>query len=381
MTRSILASAMLISVMTGCTDSNPAVSKPQAAAPASVATVEVVSQKLNTTVSLPAQLLPYETVDVYPKVTGFIETIRVDRGSRVRRGDLLVRLSAPELVAQRAQAEAGIRAAESQLASAQAKFASDQGTYLHLAAAAKTPGVVAENDLLVANQATVADKGAVAAAQSNINAAQETLRSVAQTESYLDIDAPFSGVVTTRNLHPGALVGPTSGQAGTMPIVQIVDTDRLRLVVPVPEAQVGAMKEGQAVSFMVPAYPGQTLHAPIARISHDVDMKTRTMPVELDVHNTDGKLSPGSFATVVWPVKRNYPTMFVPQTAVTSDQQHTFVIRVRDNKAEWVTVQTGQTVGGNTEVFGDLQPGDQIVKTASDSIRDGQEVAVNAGKA
>lgn len=380
MTRFMLATALLLSLLTGCSDSTPAASRPQAASPLPVETVAVISQTLNTTVSLPAQLMPFETVDVYPKVTGFIDTIRVDRGSRVRKGDPLVRLSAPELVAQRAQAEAGLRAAESQLSSAQAKLASDEGTYLHLASAAKTPGVVAANDLFVANQTAAADQGAVAAAQSNVNAAGETLRSVTQMESYLSIAAPFDGVVTTRNLHPGALVGPASGPGGAMPIVQIVDTDRLRLVVPVPEAEVGAMKEGQEVSFMVPAYPGQMFHAPIARISHDVDANTRTMPVELDVRNTGGRVTPGSYTTVSWPVRRSYPTMFVPLTAVTSDQQHTFVIRVRENKAEWVTVQPGQVVGSNTEVFGDLEPGDQVVKTASDSIRNGQEVAVGLGK-
>ena len=140
------------------------------------------------------------------------------------------------------------------------------------------------------------------------------------------------------------------------------------------------MKEGQEVSFAVPAYPGQTFRAPIARISHDVDVSTRTMPVELDVHNTDGRLSPGSYATVTWPVQRAYDTMFVPLTAVTSDQQHSLVIRVRDGKAEWVTVQTGQAVNSEIEVFGGLQAGDQVVRTASDSIRNGQEVSAKAVK-
>jgi RND family efflux transporter MFP subunit len=371
--------ALLVTTLAGCDGSKPPAAT-TAQSELSVETVPVASRKLDTAVSLPAQLLPYETVDVYPKVTGFIDSIKVDRGSRVKKGELLVRLSAPELVAQRSQAEAALRAAESQLATMQAKLASDQGTYLHLASAAKTPGVVAENDLMVANQTAVADKGAVAAAEHNINAARDALRSVTQMESYLNIEAPFNGVVTTRNLHPGALVGPASGQGGAMPIVQIVDTDRLRLVVPVPEAQVGAMKEGLEVSFTVPAYPGQSFHAPIARISHDVDVNTRTMPVELDIQNRDGRLTPGSFATVMWPVRRAYPTLFVPTTAVTSDQQRSFVIRVRGGKAEWVTVQTGQTVNSEVEVFGGLQPGDQVVRTASDSIRNTQDVTSRAAK-
>jgi len=370
---------LLAAALMGCDGSKPPASNTAQAA-VSVETVAVVSKKLDAPVSLPAQLLPYETVDVFPKVTGFIDAIKVDRGSRVKKGDLLVRLTAPELVAQRSQAESALRAAESQLASAQARLASDQGTYQHLAAAAKTPGVVAENDLLVANQTAVGDKGAVAAAESNIGAARDALRSVTQMESYLNIEAPFNGVVTTRNLHPGALVGPASGQGGAPPILQIVDTDRLRLVVPVPEALVGAMKEGQQVGFTVPTYPGQTFHAPIARIAHNIDLNTRTMPVELDVQNRDGRLSPGSFVNVTWPVQRTYPTLFVPTTAVTSDQQHSFVIRVRDGKAEWVTVQTGQSVSSNVEVFGGLQPGDEVVRTASDSIRSGQSVSTQAAK-
>jgi membrane fusion protein (multidrug efflux system) len=195
-----------------------------------------------------------------------------------------------------------------------------------------------------------------------------------QLESYLEIRAPFDGIVTTRNLHPGALVGPASGQSGTMPIVQIVDTDHLRLVIPVPEAYVGEMQVGQPVAFTVPAYPGETFHAPIARISRDVEPNTRTMPVELDVHSSDGRLSPGSFSSVQWPVHRALPTLFVPVSAVTNDQQRTFVERVRNGKAEWVDVVTGLSVDGNIEVFGDLQPGDQVIHSATDAIRPGQQV-------
>jgi RND family efflux transporter MFP subunit len=134
------------------------------------------------------------------------------------------------------------------------------------------------------------------------------------------------------------------------------------------------MQTGQQVAFTVPAYPGQTFHAPIARISHDVDPNTRTMPVELDVHSPDGHLSPGSFSSVQWPVHRAAPTMFVPVTAVTNDQQRTFVERVRDGKAEWVDVVTGLSVNGNIEVFGDLKPGDEVIRNATDAIRAGQQV-------
>src|ERR1700751_5069214 len=152
MKTSLIVLVLSLSIL-GCNGSP----KPEAgkANDTNVQTVDVVavsSQKLATVFTLPAQLVPFQTVDIYPKVTGFLDMIRVDRGSRVHKGELIIRLSAPELVAQRAQAESALRAAEAQLTTAQAKLASDNGTYLHLVSAAKTPGVVAENDVMVASQ-------------------------------------------------------------------------------------------------------------------------------------------------------------------------------------------------------------------------------------
>ncbi len=368
-------------LLSGCSSSmEPQPQANQAAGdkpPQQVITVPVESQKLDTTATLPAQIEPYEAVDIYPKVTGFLETIRVDRGSRVKAGEVIIRLSAPELVAQRTQAEASLHSAESQLAAARAKLASDRGTYLHLEAAAKTPGVVAGNDLLVAEQTTAADSALVEAASNNVQGARDSLRSVTQLESYLEIRAPFEGVVTQRNLHPGALVGPASGQSGAQPIVRIESIGRLRVVVPVPEAYAAGVQEGQQVTFRVPAYPDRTFHAPIARISHDINQQTQTMQVELDFHNTGAQITPGSFTSVEWPIHRSYATLFVPSSAVATDLQRTFVIRVREGKAEWVDVKTGVMMNGKTEVFGDLQPSDIVVRNATDSLLNGSRVSVH----
>src|SRR5258705_1365374 len=317
--RTVIVAPALLLFLCGCNGNPKAAAGKQPETDAqTVEVVPVASQKLATVFTLPAQLVPFETVDIYPRVTGFMDMIHVDRGSRVHKGELIIRLSAPELVAQRAQAESALRAAESQLTTAQAKLAADKGTYLHMASAAKTPGVVAENDVMVASQTVSADQGQVQSTENNVGAARDALRSVAQLESYLNIYAPFDGTVTTRNLHPGALVGPASGQSGSLPIVQIVDIGHLRLTVPVPEAYVGEMQVGQQVAFTVPAYPGQTFHAPIARTSHDVELNTRTMPVELDIRSTDGRLAPGSYSSAQWPVHRANPTMVVPVAAVTN---------------------------------------------------------------
>lgn len=371
----IITFCVLLAGCGGSASQNPqAGAAPDSNAP-QIFVVPVESQKLDTTLTLPAQIAPYESVDVYPKVTGFIDSILVDRGSRVRAGEIIARLSAPELVAQRSQAEAAVHAAEAQLAAAQAKLASDHGTYLHLVAASKTPGVVAGNDLQVAEQSAAADGAQVEAATQSVQAARDTLRGMQQLEAYLEIRSPLDGIVTQRNLHPGALVGPSSGASGAEAIVRIEQMDHLRVVIPVPEAYTAGVQEKQPVTFTVPAYPGRIFRAPIARISHDVNQGTRTMQVELDFHNADAQVTPGTFASVEWPIHRSYATLFVPSSAITTDLQRTFVIRVNQGKAEWVDVKTGASTNGKVEVFGELKAGDFVVVNATDTIRNGTAIS------
>jgi len=227
----------------------------------------------------------------------------------------------------------------------------------------------------VAEQAAAADKAQVEAAANHIEAARSALRGVAELESYLQIRAPFAGVVTARYLHPGALVGPAPGAAGSTPIVRIESLDRLRIVVPVPEAYASGVAEGREVAFSVPAQPGRSFRAPIARISREINQTTRTMQVELDYRNAGAQITPGTSANVEWPIQRTYATLFVPASAIATDLQRTFVIRVKDGKAEWVDVKSGVSASGKTEVFGDLQPGDLVVRSASDAIRPGTAIS------
>jgi RND family efflux transporter MFP subunit len=340
-----------------------------AAGPSEVEVIRVVAQKLNTTVKLPGQLTAYEVVDVYPKVTGFVKWIKVDRGSRVKAGEQIAQLEAPELLAQRAQAQAQLQSSESQLAAAQAKLAADQATDQRMEAAAKIPGVVAANDLELAQKAAQAGEANVAALQKTTKAAQEALRAMSQLEAYLNITAPFDGQVTNRYVHPGALVGPGGGPGAMTPIVRIQTLTRHRLVVPVPEYDAAGIPEGTEVSFTVPSFPGRMFRAPIARISGAVDVKTRTMPVELDVRDAKAELSPGVFCDVAWPLRRAYPTLFVPATAVGSDLERAFLIRVRHNRTEWVDVKTGATSGNLIEVFGELKEGDEVAVRGTDQLR------------
>ena len=375
--------ASMTTIAAGCRDGKPPAVTEQKPAPlAGPPTVEVtpiVERPLDITLEMPGELDPYETVAVFPRVTGFVKTIRVDRGSRVKAGDVLIELEAPELVAQRAEAQSKVQSAEAQLAMTRSKAEGDAGTYERLKAAASTPGVVAGNDVVLAQKAVEANQSLVAAAERNVDASRQAVNSIMQMERYLRVTAPFDGIITERNVHPGALVGPGSGLA-TTPMVRLVNRNRLRLVVPVPEAYLAGVALGVSLPFTVPAYPGRTFSGQITRLSHEVDVKTRTMAVEIDVPNSDGRLAPGTFCQVRWPVRRQGPSLFAPSGSVASTTGRTFVVRVRDGRTEWVDVKTGLSAGALVEVFGDLRAGDQVATRGTDELRPGTEVKPKAAQ-
>ena len=266
------------------------------------------------------------------------------------------------------------RAAEAQLSVARAKADADKGTFARLKAASATPGVVAGNDVVIAEKTADASADQVLAAEQSVEAARQALDAVRDMEGYLRVTAPFAGVITERNVHPGALVGPSTSGAGATPLLRLVDTFRLRLVVPVPEAYTAEMTPGAEIPFTVAAYPGQSFSGKVARIAQAVDVSTRTMAVELDVANGDGRLAPGTFCQVRWPVRRSGPSLFVPSASVAATTDRTFVIRIRNGKTEWVDVRTGLTSGALVEVFGDLRAGDEIAGRGTDELRPGTDV-------
>lgn len=282
---------LLVAIIAGC-DSVPSGSKAPGNPPTApqVEVVPAVSRKLSTVDRLPAELMPWEQVAIYPKVQGYIEEIPVDRGSLVHRGQLLVRLSAPELLAQTAQAEA--------------TMAGDEATYRRLVNASQIPGATSENEVELAKQAYKADL--------------DRVRQLKTLAGYLEITASFDGIISERNVHPGALVGPPSEPlTAAVPLLRLKQISHLRLVVPVPQADADAVAAGGKVQFEVNAWPGISFTAAISRISHSVDPATRTMPVEADYYQAQDVLDPwnvrrGSlagardYADAVRPPKRNH---------------------------------------------------------------------------
>jgi RND family efflux transporter MFP subunit len=319
-----------------------------------VPTVEVVpvaSKPLDTTTLLEGELSPYERVALFARANGFVSRVLVDRGAHVKQGQLLVTVVAPELGAQRAEAEAKLRG--------------DKLTFDRLKAASQTPGAVAGHEVEVAEAAMQAD--------------QAHLDALRALEQYLAITAPFDGTVTERGVHPGALVGPQGGNAAT-PLLRIEQVHKLRLSVSVPESLVGGIAEGVSATFTVRAFPGVKFTGVTKRVAGSIDVKTRSMPVELDVDNADGRLSPGMFAAVVWPVKRSAPSLFVPPSAIVESTERTFVARVKDGRIEQVPVQRGIHQGELVEVFGALEGGDVVARRGSEDLRNALHVEVRSPK-
>ena len=327
--------------------------------------VTVQQKSVSRTIPLPGELLPYQQTSIQARAHGYFREVLVDRGSVVHKGQILATLDAPELAAQTAESESKVQLAESSKAEAAARLAAAQATYERLKSASETPGAIAGNELVQAEKATEAAAAAVHAAENSVLAAKAVVRASRQAEAYLQVVAPFDGVVTDRFLHPGALA--TSG-----PVVELQQVSRLRLVVPVPEAQVANIKTGVRVEFHVPAYPGRTFTGRIARINRSLDPKTRSMPVELEVQNPRMELSPGMYPEVVWPARAGQAkSLVVPSTAVVTTTERTFVIRSRNGKAEWVNVKKIAPAGDLLEIQGSLAEGDQIVQRGSDEIREG----------
>ena len=203
------------------------------------------------------------------------------------------------------------------------------------------------------------------------------MQAVKDLQQYLTIKAPFDGIITERNVHPGALVGQGSA---TTPLLRLHQVSRLRLVIGVPEALVGAMVKGARVAFTVPAYPGETFYGVLNLMAHDLDEKTRSMAVELDVKNADLRLGAGMYPEVQWPVRRPQPSLLVPPTSIVTTTERTFVVRVTNGVAQWVNVSRGARVGDLVEVFGALKEGDSIARRGTDEIREGAKVTAQPAK-
>ena len=331
-----------------------------AAAPVVIDVFPVQKDKLSTAFQTPAELIAWQQVDLYAKENSFVKKLYVDVGSEVKAGQLLVSLEAPEL-------NSRLAAAESRLKSQEAIYTASKSQYDRLYETSKTPGTISQNDL---DQAAARKNSDLA----QWEAAKAAHKEIMITRGYLEIRAPFNGVISARNANPGAYVGP-SGKGSEFPMFTLQEQRKLRLVVAVPEAYIGYLDNKHPVEFTVKAIPDQTFRGHINRLSGALDNRLRSERIEIDVENSSKRLLPGMIAEVNIPFPAKDSTLIVPKTALVNSPERMFVIRIVNNKAEWVDVKKGRESGGKIEIYGNgLKPGDHLVKKASEEIRNGSEV-------
>ncbi len=324
-----------------------------------IKTFALSRQKMATSLRMPGELIAYQQVDLYAKVSSFVKTLKADIGSEVEKGQLLMTLEAPEMASQ-------VAAAESRLKSQEAVYTASKANYDRLFETSKTPGTISKNDL---DQAIAKRNSDLA----QFNAAKASYKEVGSIQNYLEIRAPFSGVISARNVNLGAYVGP-SGKGSEFPLFTLQEQKHLRLAISIPELYIGYLKEGDEVSFTVKSQPSETFTAKIKRLSGALDPRLRAERVEMDVPNPGKKLLPGMVAEVAIPLPAIEGTFIVPKTAVVESAEGIYVIKNENNKAVKVAVKKGRENDDKLEIFGDLKEGDQLVAEASEEIHSGMPI-------
>jgi membrane fusion protein, multidrug efflux system len=354
----VLKDVLIVFLMMGCGAAGEKKEEVKKAVP-KVETFVLQKDRLSTELNLPGELISFQQVDLYARETSFVKKVYVDVGTEVKEGKLLASLDAPELTSR-------LAGAESRWKSQEALYTASKANYERLLETSKTPGTISQNDLDQALARMNSDRA-------QLESAKALYREIGDARNYLEIRAPFSGVISSRNVNPGAYVGP-SGKGSELPLFTLQEQKKLRLVVSVPEAFTSFFKLGDEVNFKVKARSEEVFKASINRHAGALDTRLRSERVEMDVVNTDKKLLPGMIAEVIIAMEGNDSTFVVPKTAVVNSAEGVFVIRVANHKADWIYVRPGRLSNGNAEIFGPLMPGDILVKSANEEIRNGTEI-------
>jgi len=345
---------------------------------------------IHSSITLSGVFRPYQEVDVHAKVAGYIQHIYVDVGDKVRDNQTLAILEVPELSAQVAGAKAdirrsddGIRRAEQDVKQAESTYAAYHAAYTRLKQASEArPGLIAEQELddsMAHDHGAEAQVGsaraALAEAQSRLNMAKATMDRYASLEAYSRITAPFSGVVTKRYADTGSLIqAGTASDTQSMPVVQLAEWSRLRLVVPVPESAVPTLHLGQDIDVVVPAL-GRTFKGKVARFADSLNEDTRTMHTEIDVENKNDTLVEGMYAETTLQLVQRPNALIIPIQALQRNGDTASVLVVqRDGVLQQRTVVLGTESANNIEVLSGISEGDQVVIGHASDFQSGERV-------
>jgi membrane fusion protein (multidrug efflux system) len=315
----------------------------------------VIIKKSNPKVDLKlaGELVPDQETALFAKVQSYVKKINADIGSYVNAGQVLMILEAPEIQSQAANAKAKWQAQE-------AIYIATQASYNRTYRANETKGAIAKDALDQIKARKLSD-------EAQVNAAKSAYRELLDINQYLVIRAPFSGIITQRNVDLGAYVGPMGGA----PLMVIQSTSKLRLSLSVPEANVPYLNVGDTIAFSINAIPEKNFKARISRKSGSLDLKLRSEKIEADFINHSKELKPFMIAEAVIPLQNKETTFFIPRSALVESNMGIYVIKNEAGKARFVSVKKGRILNDTIEVFGELTEGDKIIKKGSEEILEG----------
>jgi RND family efflux transporter MFP subunit len=311
-------------------------------------------------IALPGNMQAFIDTPVWARASGYLKAWYVDIGARVKQGQLLAEIETPEVDQQLLQARAQLQTADANLKLSQ--VTADRYTELF-----KTDSV-AKQDVDNAVQGEAARKADVASAQANVSRLEQLV-------AYEKVEAPFSGVLTARNIDVGGLVNQGANTPGKE-LFHVASIDTMRIYVSVPEMYSQAAKPGVQAYLTLNEFPGRKFFGKVVRNANAIDQSSRTLLVEVDVQNPTGELLPGSFVSVHLKLPSNIPAVTVPSNTLLFRSEGLRVVRVVDGKEELVPVIMGRDFGDAVELVSGIQPHDKVVVNPSDSVTDGQKVEI-----
>ena len=356
-----------------------------------VAVVKVTRQNLGSQLEIASELEPFQEINVYAKVSGYIQKLYVDWGTHVRQGQLLAVLEIPELQQQLQQDEAAVHKGESDVQRAQEEINRSEAEYnvAHLSSTRladvqkSQPGLVAQQDLdtiqgkdLQASAGMSAAKDSLASAQQALLGAKAALEKDRAMFDYARITAPFDGVVTEIDAYTGALLPAGTSSNKDQALCKLSQNDLLRLVIPVPERAVPDIHIGESISVQVSTL-NRASAGKIVRVSGQIDPQTRTMHTEVQVPNPKYELVPGMYASVRIPLHAAQNVLAVPVQAVQSSGEGTGSVLVVDNnhKIDKQSVTLGAQTATRVEIVSGLKENDLVVFGEQGQYQAGQVVA------
>jgi membrane fusion protein, multidrug efflux system len=318
---------------------------------------------LNATLDLPGRLEAWQRAPIYARVSGYLKGWSADIGARVKAGQVIAEIEAPDLDQQLLQARADLA---SQQASAKLSEATLNRRKSLIASNFVSMQEIDERTADLSNK-----KAAVNSGQANV----ERLEALA---GYKKITAPFDGVVTARDTDVGALINAGGGTGPAMFVVS--DISRLRVYVNVPQSYVPAIKIGANAVISMPEYPNRTFAATVEASSQSVDVASGTTRMQLGLDNAQGELMPGGYANVKLSLQRDAVPLHIPASALIFNQSGLRVATVGpDERVKFKTVTIARDLGRDIELASGLTPDDRIIIAPPDGLADGDQVRV-AGK-